>query len=154
LDADGDGLTNLEEYLAGSDPIDAGSPSATFFVSTSGADAVSGGTRDAPWASIGFALSAVVASPSNPVRINVSEGFYTEDLALRPWVTIAAVLGDVVTIEGAILGASDSRLIDLELTNLSPAAAILDMDDARMEVLGVVFRGEGDAMRQVLLCVG
>ena len=141
LDADGDGLTNLEEFLAGSDPSDVGSPNSTFFVATTGTDSAASGTREAPWATINFALSQVIASAANPVRINVIEGVYTENFALIPWMTIAAALDAAVTIEGAILAANDARLIALELTKTSAVAAILDMDNARMELLGVVFRG-------------
>jgi hypothetical protein len=141
LDLDGDGLTNLEEFLRASDPNDATSPSDVFFVATDGIDLAARGSETEPWASIGFALQQV-ATIDDP-RINIFAGTYREDVTLIPGVTLAAVLGDLVIIEGRVLGASESTLLDVEIAAIvaNGVAPLLDMTDIAMNVQGVVFRG-------------
>ena len=109
IDLDGDGLTNLEEFLRGSEPNDPASPSNVFFISKNGLDVPAGGSEAATWATIGFALDQVQASVANPVRINVFEGTHTENIALISGVTLAAVLDNIVVIEGTVLARTTAR---------------------------------------------
>jgi len=109
IDLDGDGLTNLEKFLRGSEPNDPASPSNVFFISKNGLDVPAGGSEAATWATIGFALDQVQASVANPVRINVFEGTYTENIALISGVTLAAVLDNIVVIEGTVLARTTAR---------------------------------------------
>ena len=142
-DLDGDGFTNLEEFLRGTDPTDPTSPSSVFFVSPSGLDIAARGSEAAPWETLGFALDQVPQSSANPVRINVAAGTYTENINLLPGLTLAAVLDNVVIISGTVLGANESTLIDIEIV-ANPATQntpLLELDNVAMNVIGVTFRG-------------
>ena len=142
-DLDGDGLTNLEEFLLGTDPSDIASPNNVFFVSTLGSDTPTGGSEATPWATLGYALRQVPASTANPVRINIFTGTYPENITLIPDATLAAVLANGVIIEGTVLGANDSALIDLEIaaTTAKGTGPLLDLRNVAMSLQGVTFRG-------------
>ena len=144
-DPDENGLTNLEELLAGSDPTDATSPQLIFFVAKTGSDVLETGSAGSPWASIDFALGQVPATSSNPVRINVFEGEYTENIVLRTGVTVASALDNVVVIRGTVVGANGSSLIGVELTAVGARKGalqpLLDLNNVSMHVKAVLFRG-------------
>lgn len=92
VDSDGDGLSNLTEYLRGSDPSDANSPQLLYVVSSLvGSDVTGTGTRSAPWASIGFALqqAATQATETFPARVIVLGGTYNENVTLVPFVNVS-----------------------------------------------------------------
>ena len=158
-DPDEDGQTNIQEFLAGSDPMDATSPSLIFFVAKSGSDTTGFGSLSRPWASIGFAIGQTpTATASNPVRINVFDGTYTEDIALRPWLTVAAALDNVVIIEGTVTGANDSSLIGVILLAASArkqsAPVLLDMSNVAMHVEAVTFQGTSSGVATGILADG
>ena len=145
-DLDADGLTNIEEYMAGSDPRDPDSPVTTFFVGPGGSDSGAAGGLGAPWTTIAFALTQATATEANPVRINLLPGLYFENIVLAPWVTLASTLDGQVTIVGSVIGANNSRILDIEITASGAkqsGEALLFMDDVVMEVSGVTFRGAG-----------
>lgn len=141
LDLDGDGLTQLEEFIFDSDPLDPNSPSVSFFVSSSGANTVGGGSAGSPWATIGYAIAQSGASAVNPVRIIVADGNYPEDVTLIPWVTLVGAVGSLPRIEGTVVGADHSGLVNLEIAAFTSDDVMLVMDDVAMTLENVVFRG-------------
>ena len=141
LDLDGDGLTQLEEFIFDSDPLDPNDPAISFFVSPGGSDAVSGGGPTSPWGTIAYALSQADAGPNNPVRIVLAEGNYPEDVVLLPWVTLVGAVGSLPRIEGTVFGANDSALVNVELAAFTSDDVMLVLDGVAMSVENVVFRG-------------
>lgn len=141
LDLDGDGLTQLEEFIFDSDALDPNSPSISFFVSPGGADASSGGGAGSPWATIGYAIAQSGASLVNPVRIILADGNYPEDVTLIPGVTLVGAVGVLPRIEGTVFGADNSGLVNIEIAAFTSDDVMLVMDDVAMTLENVVFRG-------------
>jgi hypothetical protein len=141
LDLDGDGLTELEEFIFDSDPLDPNSPSISFFVSSAGANSVGGGSSDSPWATISYAIAQSGASAVNPVRIIIADGNYPEDVTLIPYVTLVGAVGVLPRIEGTVVGADHSGLVNLEIAAFTGDEVMLVMDDVAMVLENVVFRG-------------
>jgi hypothetical protein len=141
LDVDGDGLTQLEEFIFDSDALDPNSPAISFFVSAGGADTVGGGSSTSPWATISYAIAQSGASAVNPVRIIIADGNYPEDVELLPWVTLVGAVGTLPRIEGTVIGANNSGLVNLEIAAFTSDEVMLVMDDVTMTLVNVVFRG-------------
>ena len=79
LDPDEDGLTNLEEYLHRSHPLDAASPGLCVFVdSVNGTDASGRGSRSAPLRTLTYALSVISGTSELPGRVLLRPGDYHE----------------------------------------------------------------------------
>lgn len=141
LDIDGDGLTQLEEFIFDSDALDPNSPAISFFVSAGGADTVGGGSTTSPWATISYAIAQSGASAVNPVRIIIADGNYPEDVELIPWVTLVGAVGALPRIEGTVFGADNSGLVNLEIAAFTSDEVMLVMDNVAMTLENVVFRG-------------
>ncbi len=141
LDIDGDGLTQLEEFIFDSDALDPNSPAISFFVSAGGTDTIGGGSSTSPWASISYAIAQSGASAVNPVRIIIADGNYPEDVELLPWVTLVGAVGALPRIEGTVFGAHNSGLVNIEIAAFTSDEVMLVMDDVTMTLLNVVFRG-------------
>lgn len=141
LDIDGDGLTQLEEFIFDSDALDPNSPAISFFVSAGGTDTVGGGSSTSPWATISYAIAQSGASAVNPVRIIIADGNYPEDVELLPWVTLVGAVGALPRIEGTVFGAHNSGMVNIEIAAFTSDEVMLVMDDVTMTLLNVVFRG-------------
>jgi len=141
LDLDGDGLTQLEEFIFDSDALDPDDPAISFFVSPGGSNVNSGGSANAPWGTIEYALSQTDASANNPVRIVLAAGNYPEDVEMLPWVTLVGAVGSLPRIEGTIFGADNSALVNLEIAAFTSDDVMLVLEDVAMSVENVVFRG-------------
>lgn len=141
-DLDGDGISNIDEFLNGWLPENAGSPGRVYFVDANrGQDVANGGSAATPWASIGYALASVNPSAAGPVRLLLAPGVYPEDVFLKPWVTLAGSPFGVVSIEGTVYGAHQSGLEQLEIVGYTNADVLLDMNNVSMRVIAVTFRG-------------
>ncbi|MBI1319110.1 MAG: hypothetical protein GC168_09200 [Candidatus Hydrogenedens sp.] len=123
-DADGDGLTNLEEYLEGASPADATNPNLVVFVRPDGIDVPGMGSLDSPFATIAFALTQVDGSAGAQARIVVLCGEYPGNLVLKPYVTVQGVPGVEATIAGAVTGAAGAALRDLRVEHPGAGEAI------------------------------
>ncbi len=148
-DPDGDSLTNIEEFLRGSSPVDPGDPERIYYVAPppQGVDDEDGGTFENPWATIGFAIEHAVASAEYPATIILLGGTYEEDVILRPYITLTGAPGTQSIISGSVTGADNSVLANLEVRALDPADVLLnllgaepDFDGVAMKVSGVLFR--------------
>lgn len=142
LDKDGDEYSNLEEFLAHSNPADASSPHPVYYVSPSGADETSGGDRQRPWAHIQFALTNLVLGPDGSAQVVLFDGVYPEDLTLPAGVTLAAARGSEVTIVGQVTGAEGAVLKRLTLEPGPSTQFLLDMNDVAMTLEQVVLQGD------------
>lgn len=152
-DGDGDGLSNLEEYLRGSRPDDANDPQLVIVVSAeTGDDATGLGTRAAPWATIGRALAqaALDATEATPVRIIALGGTYQEDVTLIPFVNLS---GEVLQtsglilapiINGSVTAADNATLSSITIDGLNEEEVLLDISGGgagnRFTVSGVNLR--------------
>jgi hypothetical protein len=152
-DGDGDGLSNLEEYLRGSLPDDANDPQLLIVVSSETGDDTTGlGTRAAPWATIGRALTQadLDATEDTPVRIIALGGTYAEDVVLIPFVNLSgellqtdtATLAPVIT--GSVTAADDATLSAITIDGLNEEEVLLDISGGgagnRFTVSGVSLR--------------
>lgn len=140
-DADGDALTNLEEFLLNSSPLDTQSPARTLFVSTNGSDD-GDGSIDAPLRTIAAAIAQGNPSLGSPLRVVLASGLYEEDVVLRPGLTLTGEVDGSVRIEGTVLGANSSALEQLELAAFTDDEFLLDMNDVSMRVRMVRFVGD------------
>ena len=152
-DADGDNLTNLEEYLMGSDPTDASSPRRTYFVAPNGVDADDRGALESPFRTIAFALEqAAPADMSDPAAVVAAQGYYRETLLQLPrYVSLESGLDAVVVIEAQINGNEGAALSYLELRPPANADYLLFVEGLGMRVSGVVFQGLERAVTGVIL---
>jgi hypothetical protein len=154
LDGDSDGINNLTEYQRGADPSDSNDPQLVVFVSAlEGDDASGDGTRQAPWASIGFAISqaAIDATADFPARVIVLGGVYPENVVMAPFVNISGELlnagGAVVApvIQGSVQGADHTEIASLTIDGAG-AGVLLDargVEGLDLKVSSVVFRNGG-----------
>ncbi|MBI2435657.1 MAG: carboxypeptidase regulatory-like domain-containing protein [Candidatus Hydrogenedentes bacterium] len=140
-DPDIDGLSNLEEFLARSSPVDPNSPFRTFHVAPDGTDTAKAGGLETPWASIAFAIQQSGATPDNPARILLADGLYNENVALVPGVHLRG-LGGAAVIVGAVAGADATDLSNLEIRAGAAESVLLEMNDVTMHLSRVVFRGD------------
>jgi predicted outer membrane repeat protein len=153
-DADLDGLTNLEEFLRGSNPLDPNSPGSTYYVSYGGNDVLGNGSRSQPWATLTHALSQVSGSAESPKRILAATGEYTESLVMKPWVTIASIINGTVVVVGSVIGADHSGLENVILVGPGRPAEVpaevtplLDLDNVAMDLIGVTFINDAVGLR-------
>ena len=146
-DPDQDSMTNLEEFLARSDPRDSNSPVRTFFVGSEGTDGPGYGGPLAPFQTLPYAVRAAAASDANRARVILFAGEYAADLLRLPrGLELRAREGDTVVVLGSLIGEALSAVTGI---TLRPGAAeksvavppLLTMLDAVMKVEGVAFEG-------------
>ncbi|HOC73779.1 MAG TPA: carboxypeptidase regulatory-like domain-containing protein, partial [Candidatus Hydrogenedentes bacterium] len=146
-DPDQDSMTNLEEFLARSDPRDSNSPVRTFFVGPEGTDGPGYGGPLAPFQTLPYAVRAAAASDANRARVILFAGEYAADLLRLPrGLELRAREGDTVVVLGSLIGEALSAVTGI---TLRPGAAeksvavppLLTMLDAVMKVEGVAFEG-------------
>lgn len=152
-DPDYDNYTNAEEFQGKSDPQDVDSPDITVFVSTAGNNSTGNGTRKAPWKTIAYALSQISGSSRQRGRIVVGSGAYTENLVLKPYVTVTgfaepptggkAIRPTYAGVTGNHTGASHATLDNLYLYPAVTTKGILGINDVTMLVRNCVFYGPG-----------
>ena len=154
LDPDEDGLTNLEEFLRQSYPLDPASPGLCVFVDPNdGQDASNRGSRAAPLRTLTFALSVISGTPELPSRVLLRPGEYGEPGLLRvpPNVWVIGLRGETPPAPNdppEVMLAL--RLILAEQTEL--AHIMLrepDMDDLRFDVPMVQVTGPKTRIRNV-----
>ncbi len=160
-DPDHDSLTNLEEYLLNSGPLNPNDPGRSYYVSPQGEDVEAAGTLTRPWATINYALSRFMPpspaqapplsppSAASPVRLILMPGVYREDIQMLPYQSLVGQIEPctpapevpAVKIQGWITGANPSALHNLEIEAVGDADVLLDIEDVVMKVVDVTFRG-------------
>ena len=155
-DPDGDTLSNLEEFLENASPIDADSPIISLFVAPppQGYDAPERGSLESPLATVGYALSILIASESRPLRIVVLPGTYEEDFVMKPWISVEGYADAETTIYGTVVGANHARLSNLTLIAASPQDVLLSIGSVVMTVRHVLFLGTEAQQATGILCEG
>lgn len=148
-DPDGDGFTNLEEYLRQGSPIDTGSPQRAFFVGPNGFNTPLSGTRVQPYRTIQYAMNiaAGLASAQQRSTIILLPGLYDLDVTVLPYVTLAGDPGAVL--RGRVILQREARLERLTVEGDSPDAVLVTLRDesARARVRNVVLRNAAVGVR-------
>ncbi|HEO72324.1 MAG TPA: carboxypeptidase regulatory-like domain-containing protein [Candidatus Hydrogenedentes bacterium] len=144
-DADGDGISNYQEFLDETDPQDATDPRPVYFVEVDGSDVAGDGSRANPWRSICFALSETARLPSRHVTLLIGRGEFEEDVVLRPNVEVRGASERGTIIRGRVIGANNTLLKGLAiheaLATKNGNAPLLTMNDVRMTIDHVVVQG-------------
>jgi hypothetical protein len=155
LDADEDGITNLDEFLNHGDPFAEGGLAAHYYVSPDGDDGVGDGSEAHPWATIARAMNGAGRWASfAPTVLHAAAGVYDEPVVFAPGVNLVGAGAEVTIIrhyqsyEGehvVVQGAEGASLSDCTITLPGyPAAAttLLRMDNVSMEVSNVILDGK------------
>jgi len=146
-DPDNDTLTNVEEFNRRSNPHDADSPQKAFYVSTGGTNTVGGGTAEAPWKTIAYALNQIAAQTSDDFVLVLLPGVYTGNIVLPPRATLAGVLNGSVVIAGTgpvvITGGQSAVLRHLEVDAAADNVDLLGMNNVGVNLKHVTFDGKG-----------
>lgn len=124
-DPDGDGSTNLEEYLEGGSPRSASTPVTSFFVNPSGTNAPAAGTQENPWQTIAYAMSRITPGAGNRIRVFLGAGLYAEDVTLKAYAELRAVAGADVEIMGSMTANTGSTLTGVTCTSDGAGTAVL-----------------------------
>jgi hypothetical protein len=156
LDADRDGVRNVDEFLLGTDVLDPADPPRDMFVSPTGSDVAGDGTFDKPWKTIAWANSIRNAARFYAVRdvtIHLAEGLYEEPVTLLPNVSIVGASPEKTTLQyfkaGAaehvvVWGAEGAALRNLRIKatgSATVASSLVKIDGVAMELSNVVFDG-------------
>lgn len=157
LDADGDSVSNLEEFQGGSDPLRANDPAPVYFVGestvTKGGGSHTGSQVD-PFPSIEEAIDELRDlypdnPPTNKIRIILFPGTYAEDVNLFPGLGIAgqdrfdcAIIGRIDLAAGSDL----FRLTAIERTfsSVEDNPLVIRMDDGPITLREVDVRGSSN----------
>ena len=140
-DLDGDGITNLKEFLNGTDPANAADPRAVTFVGAAGADVEGRGSAAEPLLTIGFALQQIADSGLEEATIVLDAAVYQEDVTLLSGVTLMGRQDAEVFIDGTITGADGSVLENVTVRSLTGDENLLLIENVAMEVREVTFMG-------------
>lgn len=146
-DPDQDSMTNLEEFLARSDPQDPNSPVRTFFVSPEGTDGMGYGGPATPFQTLPFAVRAAAATDANRARVILFAGTYEAPLLRLPrGLELRGREEEIVVVQGSLIGAGLCAVTNLTLQPGAPTKSVavpplLTMLDAVMKVDGVTFDG-------------
>lgn len=144
IDTDGDQVLNLDEFLQNSDPSDASSPMATYFLAVDGDDVAGLGTLERPWHTIDTAQARLTSEGVSMARLILLGGVYFEDVRLIPGLSIAGELDASVTIIGQISGAEGAALKNLTLEPNAGQAYLLDLNNVSMTLTDVYFVGSAE----------
>ncbi|MBI3118792.1 MAG: hypothetical protein HYZ00_08910, partial [Candidatus Hydrogenedentes bacterium] len=149
LDADGDTLSNFEEFLRRTSPLDAADPDIVIFVAPPplGADAPGRGTLPQPYATIAFALTQISPTAEIPARIVLLGGGYAEDAVLAPFVTLVGFPGADAVVEGTLIVSPPAQVLDLTLQAGAAAQTLLTVagGDGAVLLAGLLFSGAGQS---------
>lgn len=115
LDADHDGLTNIEEYRINSDPQDINTPNFVAFISPTGDDSLGNGSEALPWRTINYGVANNTGSSATPTTLILKDGSYVEDVTLSPYMTLRAEHRRAAVLFGAIEAGEESNIIGLRL---------------------------------------
>ncbi len=138
LEFDGDGLTSVEEYFQGANPFDIDDPYTVRFVAHNGTDTPERGTAGSPWQTIQYAIDRTPASASKPAMITLLPGNYTENVVLKPFVTLRPSSPQSSLVIGSMTGAADCVLDGVHLLG-NNSGPILLINDVNMIVQGCRF---------------
>ena len=160
-DADLDGLSNLEEFLIKSNPIDSHSPWEAHYVSNFGDDD-NPGTLNLPRASIATTLASIntnIPSKQNKISsIVLLPGSYYEDIVLSENIVLIGITAhgennNRATIYGSITGANKTAIYNVDIKPninvINPEKAIaannilLNCGNTSMNIRNVRFIGTG-----------
>ena len=142
-DPDHDGLTNIEEFMRASLPLDPTSPYGVVFVAPNGLDLPERGAEDQPYATLGYALAQIAPTQSASMRIIVVAGDYPEDVEFKDYTTISSEDDALpARIIGTVTGANHAALEYIEVTASEPDAVLVDINDVSMTLRGVTLRGD------------
>jgi internalin A len=141
LDLDGDGLSNLTEFLRGSNPDNPIDPNLIYYVAPDGVDEVGAGTSaNSPWQTITFALSQLTASTATTLL--VAPGDYTEDITLRSFLTLRGSADGTTRLLGTVIGGDNSTLENVTLfSDGRIGRTLLTIENVPMVVRNVEFTG-------------
>ncbi len=168
-DADFDGLSNLEEFLRKTDPMDASDPATIFFVAPDGSEENDGLSPGTARLSIQSTMddAGALATAENPVRILIAGGEYPGAVVLRPFVTLSKMPSKgIPVIVGAVTGASHSALERVEVRAAGGDSTLVELNgvsdmllkgcilsaDGNANVTGVDILGEGTGQNVVEFC--
>lgn len=140
-DKDGDDLSNLEEFLNNSDPMDATDPDETYFVAIEGSDETGDGSLVNPFRTISRGLEQRRSRSDRDVRLVIGAGTYEEDVVMRPRFIIAAQTGAEVIIVGQVTGANRSAIRRVTIMAGEGDTYLFDMNNVAMAVTEVNFLG-------------
>jgi hypothetical protein len=140
-DADGDDMSNLDEFMENADPADPASPYVMVYVAPDGSDRSGLGTAAYPWRSIGRAMAQIEQGGILNARVLLRGGVYTEDVTLVSDTMLSGETGAETTIIGLITGAQDATLKNITLEPAAGQFVLLDMNDVAMNLSDVTFLG-------------
>jgi hypothetical protein len=144
LNPDSDSFINIEEFLRRGDPLDPNSPTLNLFVAPAtagGLDAVGRGSAALPFATISFAITQAVPTPTRPVSIVLATGTYLENIVLKPGIEIQPLRDASPVLAGTIIGADKCTLSGLTIAPRTAGAVLLSIDNAGMMIRRCTFRG-------------
>jgi hypothetical protein len=142
-DPDEDAVPNLEEFWRLGNPENPNSPDEVRFVAPparGGSDA-NPGTREAPWATLQYAIDHVPASSTRRGRVIIRRGAYTENIHLRSNVTLVSASRDPRNVEIRGQVTTDSSVRDATLAYITfrlPAGAGNDAPLVSLNNAGVL----------------
>ncbi|MGC8845049.1 MAG: immunoglobulin-like domain-containing protein [Candidatus Hydrogenedens sp.] len=157
-DADLDGLSNLEEFLTKTNPIDSNSPWEAHYVSNSGDDD-NPGTLQSPRATITTTLGNINTNQNKQSSIVLFPGNYYEDIVLSENIVLIGITAygenNRPVIYGKITGANGAKIynVDIKSSTTSPAIIpvkaevekpiLLNCGNTSMHIRNVRFLGTG-----------
>jgi len=157
-DTDDDGLLDGEEVRLRSDPTDPFDPAPTYYISAvDGSDEPENGTREDPWRTISYALARVSPTVNSPVTLLALEGFYVENVSLKPGIHLVGEGADKTEINGFVVGAEQCVLRNLEIIEPDGGTgngALLRMNSVAMRLRGVTLRGNPTSLSKGIMAQG
>jgi len=169
VDADGDGLTNLEEFLLQRDPQDALDPPHDVYADVLyGNDQTGDGSAGAPWRTISFAMTSIepYATINHPVTVHAAAGTYTEQVRFASHTRLAGAGTDLTTVAFygtgpnehiVMIAAEDTALRDCTVmapSGVSAVTVLIQIQDVSMVIENVVLDGNNGQFSIAVLIDG